>query len=130
MDLEEVKAILSSQKEILAERFKVKEISVFGSYVRGEGELGDIDILVEFGEPEGWEFVDILKYLEDVLGRKGAEAAIQGKDNERGSLYMRDRPQEYHLPRVFRHRPLHNMEDRYGESARNQAIARGFDQRH
>lgn len=71
MDLEEIKVVLSSQKQVLAEKFEVKEIGVFGSYVRGEqGELSDIDILVEFGEPVGWEFIDLLEYLEDVLGRK------------------------------------------------------------
>lgn len=71
MDLEEIKAVLSSQKEFLAENFKVKEIGVFGSYVRGEeGELSDIDILVEFYEPVGWEFVDLLEYLQEILGQK------------------------------------------------------------
>jgi len=38
MDLEEVKAVLSNQKQILAEKFKIKEIGVFGSYVRGSKE--------------------------------------------------------------------------------------------
>lgn len=71
MDLGEVTEALSNQKQILTERFKVKEIGVFGSYVRGEQEdISDNDILVEFAEPVGWEFIDLLEYLEDVLGRK------------------------------------------------------------
>lgn len=71
MDLGEVKEVLSSQKQVLLDKFKVKEIGVFGSYVRGEQEeLSDIDILVDFAEPVGWEFIDLLEYLEDVLGRK------------------------------------------------------------
>ncbi|MBN2027537.1 MAG: nucleotidyltransferase family protein [Actinobacteria bacterium] len=71
MDLGDIKQVLSSQKQILTEKYKVKEIGVFGSYVREEqGELSDIDILVEFTEPVGWEFIDLLEYLEDVLGRK------------------------------------------------------------
>ena len=71
MDLEEVKEALSSQKQVLLEKFKVKEIGVFGSYVRGEQEeLSDIDILVDFAEPVGWEFIDLLEYLEDILGIK------------------------------------------------------------
>jgi len=71
MDLGEVKKALSSQKQVLAEKFKVKEIGVFGSYVRGEQEeLSDIDILVEFSEPVGWEFIDLLEFLEDFLGLK------------------------------------------------------------
>jgi len=45
----------------LREKFKVKEIGIFGSYVRGEAkETSDIDILVEFDET----------YLSDLLGVK------------------------------------------------------------
>ncbi len=69
MDLGKIKQVLSSHKQILADKYKVKEIGVFGSYVRGEQEeLSDVDILVEFSEPVGWEFIDLLEYLEDVLG--------------------------------------------------------------
>jgi predicted nucleotidyltransferase len=69
MDLAEVKEVLSSQKQVLLDKFKVKEIGVFGSYARGEQEeLSDIDILVDFAEPVGWEFIDLLEYLEDILG--------------------------------------------------------------
>jgi len=68
-DLEEIKQTISSQKPVLSERFKVKDIGIFGSYTRGEQEeLSDIDILVEFSEPVGWEFIDLLEYLEDILG--------------------------------------------------------------
>ena len=68
-DLEEIKQTISSQKSVLSERFKVKDIGIFGSYTRGEQEeLSDIDILVEFSEPVGWEFIDLLEYLEDILG--------------------------------------------------------------
>ena len=70
-DLEEIKRTISTQKPVLAERFKVKEIGIFGSYIRGEQEeLSDVDILVEFSEPIGWEFVDLLAYLEDMLSLK------------------------------------------------------------
>jgi len=68
-DLEDIKQTISSQKSVLSERFKVKDIGIFGSYTRGEQEeLSGIDILVEFSEPVGWEFVDLLEYLEDILG--------------------------------------------------------------
>jgi predicted nucleotidyltransferase len=70
-NLEEIKQIISNKKPILAESYKVKDIGIFGSYTRGEQEeLSDIDILVEFSEPVGWEFVDLLEYLEDILGLK------------------------------------------------------------
>jgi predicted nucleotidyltransferase len=54
--IEEIKRILKEHKEELRDRFKVKEIGVFGSYVRGEQKRkgSDIDILVEFEEPIGF----------------------------------------------------------------------------
>jgi len=68
---EEIKEILKRFKPILKERFKVKEIGIFGSCVRGEeSEESDVDILVEFSEPIGWEFIDLLKLLEEILGRR------------------------------------------------------------
>lgn len=70
-DLEEIKAKLSGQRSLLAEKFKVKEIGVFGSYGRGgQEEESDVDILVKFSEPIGWEFIDLQEYLEDILGLK------------------------------------------------------------
>ena len=55
----------------LAERFKVKRIGLFGSFVRGEQtESSDVDVLVEFAGPVGWEFIDLKDFLEEKLGRK------------------------------------------------------------
>ncbi len=69
--LEEIKRILREHKPILANRFHVKEINLFGSYVRGEETSGsDIDILVEFEKPIGLEIVDLKDYLEQILGVK------------------------------------------------------------
>jgi len=69
--LNEIEAILREQKPILRERFKVEEIGVFGSYARGEASKeSDIDIIVEFYEPIGWEFVDLKEFLEAILGKE------------------------------------------------------------
>ncbi len=68
---EEIKETLKRLKPNLREKFKVKEIGIFGSYVRGEeSEESDVDILVEFSEPVGWEFIDLVEFLEKTLGRK------------------------------------------------------------
>jgi predicted nucleotidyltransferase len=68
---ESIKETLKRFKPILMEKFKVKEIGIFGSYVRGEEfEESDVDILVEFSEPIGWEFIDLMEFLENILGRK------------------------------------------------------------
>ncbi len=67
----EIKEILRRYKPLLRERFKVKEIGVFGSYVRGEqSEESDVDIIVEFYAPIGWEFIDLKEFLEEILGKK------------------------------------------------------------
>jgi hypothetical protein len=56
----------------LKKRYGIKEIGVFGSYVRGE-EGSDLDILVEFEEDTRislLDFVGIEIYLSDLLGVK------------------------------------------------------------
>lgn len=68
---EEIEETLKRFKPFLKEKFKVKEIGIFGSYLRGEeAEESDVDILVEFYEPIGWEFVDFKEFLEEVLGKE------------------------------------------------------------
>jgi uncharacterized protein len=59
-------------KPQLRERFKVKTIGVFGSYVHGEQtSKSDVDVLVEFKEPIGlFEFMDLEFFLSDTLGVK------------------------------------------------------------
>ena len=71
MDKEEIKRILREHKPVLANKFYVKEINLFGSYVRGEETSNsDIDILIEFEKPIGLEIVDLKDYLEQILGIK------------------------------------------------------------
>ncbi|MEA2054624.1 MAG: nucleotidyltransferase family protein [Candidatus Thermoplasmatota archaeon] len=67
----EIEEILKKHKAFLRKKFKVKKIGVFGSYIRGEeSEESDIDILVEFYEQIGWEFIDLKEFLEKILGKK------------------------------------------------------------
>ena len=70
--LEEIQEILRQKKPILRERFKVKEIGIFGSFVRGEEkDTSDLDILVELQRPVGLiKFVGLQNYLSDELGEK------------------------------------------------------------
>lgn len=70
--LEQIKKIISKSKSAITSKFKVKEISVFGSRVRGENKTGsDIDILVDFYEPIGFfAFMDLEEYLGRKLGIK------------------------------------------------------------
>lgn len=69
MDVVKIRSILSEHKEELQERFKIKEIGIFGSYVRGQqSKRSDIDILVEFKEAVGlFEFMDLEECLHNLL---------------------------------------------------------------
>lgn len=67
----EIEEIIKKHKPILYEKYKVKSIGIFGSYARNqETDKSDIDILVSFLEPVGWEFIDLKEYLENLLGKK------------------------------------------------------------
>jgi len=70
--LEEIKSILAEHREELRQKYKVKRIGVFGSFVRGEQKKrSDIDLLVEFEEtPSLFEFMDLEEYLSKILGLK------------------------------------------------------------
>jgi len=68
--LAEIQEILRRHKAELAERYKVKELSIFGSYARGEATPeSDLDLLVEFSEPISlFRFVELEEYLSQLLG--------------------------------------------------------------
>ena len=70
--LEEIETILKAHRRELEEGFRVKEIGIFGSYVRGEATEGsDVDILVDFYDvPSLLKFIELEEYLEDLLGIK------------------------------------------------------------
>lgn len=67
--IEEIRAILREKKPYLEKKFNVIRIWIFGSYASGNASTSsDVDILVEFSESPGWEFVDLKEYLESILG--------------------------------------------------------------
>jgi uncharacterized protein len=55
----------------LAAEFGVQRIGLFGSFAKGTtNEASDIDVVVEFQRPIGLQFVELVEYLEQLLGRK------------------------------------------------------------
>jgi len=70
--LEEIKQWLVRHKSVLQESYHVRELGIFGSYVRKEQtEASDIDLLVEFSEtPSLLKFINLENYLSDNLGVK------------------------------------------------------------
>ena len=70
--VEEIKQDLYNQKSRLVEKYKVKQIGLFGSYVRGEQQpQSDLDILIDFEEyPSLLEFIGLEDELSRSLGLK------------------------------------------------------------
>jgi len=70
--VDEIKRQLRALEPTLKERFKVKSLEIFGSFMRGEQtKKSDIDILVTFCEPyDLWEFLDLKEFLVKTLHRK------------------------------------------------------------
>ena len=64
--------ILRNHKKTLSKQYKVKEIGIFGSYVRGEQKRrSDVDILVEFSEIPGLlKFIQLEDYLAGALNHR------------------------------------------------------------
>ena len=67
--LKKIEKIVKENKLLLTKQFKVREIGIFGSVVRGEDkETSDVDILVEFVEPIGFfKFLELEALIQKVL---------------------------------------------------------------
>jgi len=60
----EIEQRLKELKSILSKKYNVKRIGYFGSFATDNAtETSDLDILVDFNQPIGWEFFD----LQDLL---------------------------------------------------------------
>jgi len=70
--LEEMKKVIRKHMKELKEKYGVKEIGIFGSYVRGEARAeSDVDILVDFERPIGFfKFLELEEYLSSLMGKK------------------------------------------------------------
>ncbi len=74
-DMKEVDKIMKKLKEnkhFLREKYNIKTLGVFGSYIRGEqNKKSDVDLLVEFEKSPGLlEFVGMELQLSELLGKK------------------------------------------------------------
>lgn len=69
---EEITEIIRRHKEDFREKFGVKEIGIFGSYVKGEQDAdSDVDILVDFFKSTTlFKFAELENLLSDTLGKK------------------------------------------------------------
>ena len=70
--LEEVMETLSKSKRGLFEQYKIRELGIFGSLVRGEErKRSDVDVLVTFEEiPDLLRFIELERRLQTLLRKK------------------------------------------------------------
>jgi predicted nucleotidyltransferase len=60
---------LRKLKPELADKFHVSRIGYFGSFAsNNQTEKSDLDLLVEFSKPIGWEFFTLESFLEQSFG--------------------------------------------------------------
>lgn len=72
MNTEDIVTKLRELKPMIIDRYKAKEIGLFGSFVRGEQTASsDIDVLAEFeDEADLFDLIGLTLYLEEILQRK------------------------------------------------------------
>ncbi len=92
MGRDEVLAVLKEHYEELCRRFGVKSLRLFGSVARDEARSGgDIDVLVDFGGPAGFDqYMDLLFYLEDLLRASVDLVTVRGLREELRSVIERE----------------------------------------
>ncbi len=70
LQLATIKNILHQLKPELIEKYHISSIGLFGSVVRDDySDLSDIDIIVDFSQPIGIEFIDLADYIESKLDK-------------------------------------------------------------
>ena len=68
---EQIVKLLREKYPYLASEYGVKRVGIFGSYAKGlPDEASDVDIIVEFEHPIGFKFIELVEYLEHLLGTK------------------------------------------------------------
>lgn len=91
MDNKDLKKKLKDLKPILEKNYKVKSIGLFGSFARNEAnEDSDVDILVQFSEDIGWEFIDLKQFLEESLEREVDLVTVEALKSELKEEILRD----------------------------------------
>ena len=70
--ISEIRDELKNQMPLLSKQYRVKSMSLFGSYVKGqEKSESDLDILVEYTELPGLiKYIELENRLSDLLGIK------------------------------------------------------------
>lgn len=73
MDIQKIKKIIEMHAPEIKKTFSVREIGLFGSYVKGtERPESDVDILVVFekGHKDFFNYMRLRYYIEGLIGKK------------------------------------------------------------
>lgn len=66
-----IRQVLQQLKPELSRRFHVRSLGLFGSVLRDDfSPTSDVDIIVDFDQPVGVEFIDLADYIEQHLQKK------------------------------------------------------------
>ncbi|MCM4156092.1 nucleotidyltransferase domain-containing protein [Gramella sp. AN32] len=69
--LQEIRLKLAEHKAPLFAKYPIKKLSIFGSFSQKNHEIkNDLDLLVEFNEPIGIQFIDLAEELENLIDYK------------------------------------------------------------
>jgi hypothetical protein len=80
---DEILDAIRKHRDILL-KYKVREIGLFGSFVRGEQvNRSDIDLVVDFEEPSIENYMELSSFLENLFGRKVEILTPAGVDSIR-----------------------------------------------
>jgi uncharacterized protein len=86
----EIEQKLRDMKPHLKETFFVERLGLFGSFSTGnQTQDSDVDILVEFSKPLGWEFFDLKSSLEHELQRKVDLVSVKALKNQLREIILR-----------------------------------------
>jgi uncharacterized protein len=81
-ELDRIISEISKNKDFIRKHFKIKQIGVFGSYVRDEQtEDSDVDILIDYDKRCKLSLFDLMRledYLSDLLNKK-VDLALKNK---------------------------------------------------
>jgi len=70
---------LKKVKPLLSEKYGLTELALFGSYSRNEEtDLSDIDIMVDYQNPMGLKYFDMVYDLEDLFKEKKVQVVSKG----------------------------------------------------
>jgi uncharacterized protein len=86
--LEEIQQLLQTHRDLLQAQFRVSEMSIFGSYARGQQTpSSDLDLLIDYDRPPTlWMLAQLRDYLSemlemrvDVVTQKGLKPRIRDR---------------------------------------------------